>query len=165
MNISADIAIYDTSSHSAIEERRKQNGVERRIAFQYLKPVELSPLNDKLTYLNQFSKVQNNWDGYGAKTPNENAIKNAMNFLRLLPAGYQKMLNLEEVNITPYGTIVMEWYKDEKHFISIEIGNSKIGFFSETPDGENPLEQSIEFTSNEVPHQVIPVFTKVFSRG
>ena len=164
MTLPVDIAFFDTSSFSTIEARRKQSGNHQTFSIQYLKPVELNPLGDKLTYLNQFRKVQNNWDGYGAKAPNENAISNAMNFLKLLPPSYQKMLNLDEVNITPYGTVVMEWYKDESHFVSIEIGYTKIGFFSETPDGENPLEQSIEFTSNEVPPQVIPVFSKVFSR-
>jgi len=164
MNPPIDIAIYDTSSYSTIEEKRRQYGITDISYIQYLKPIELNPLYDKLIYMNQFKKVGDNWDGYGAKAPSEMAIKNAISFLKLLPAGYQKMLNLDEVNITPYGTVVMEWYKDENHFLSIEVGNSKIGFFSETPDGENPLEQSIQFISNEVPQQVIPVFKKIFSR-
>lgn len=164
MSFAPDIAIYDTSSFSEMEERRNPFGSNRMVALQYLKPVELNPLNDKLTFLKQFRKVQNNWDGYGAKAPSENVIKNAMEFLSILPAWYQKMLNVEEVNITPYGTVVMEWYKDQSHFISIEVGNSKIGFLSETPDGENPLEQSIDFIPNEIPAQVLPIFTKVFSQ-
>lgn len=161
--IDIDIAIYDTSSYSAIDDRRRQLGHNNVVSLKYLKPVELNPLDDKLLYLSQFNRISDNWDGYGAKAPNKIAISNAMNFLKLLPSNYQKLLNLDEVSITPYGTIVLEWFNDEKHFVSIEIGNSKIGFFSETPDGENPLEQSLEFSPNEVPQRVIPVLSKVFS--
>lgn len=165
MTIPADVAYYDTSSFSVIDERLSQYSNRLIPIGHYLKPIELNPLDDKLYYLNQFNNISDNWDGYGAKAPHQNAIKNAIGFLKILPSGYQKLLNIEEVNITPYGTIVMEWFKDDNNYISIEIGSSKIGFFSETPDGENPLAHSLEFTQNEVPHQILPTFKKVYSKA
>lgn len=161
--MAADIAIYDTFSFTEKEERRSRNGSAAAVAWKYLQPVELNPLHEKITFLNQFRRIESNWDGYGAKAPNQNTIRNAITFLSDLPAAYQKMLNIEEVNITPYGTIVMEWYRDENHFVSIEIGNSKIGYLSETPDGENPYAESIEFNPNAIPQQILPLFIKIFS--
>ncbi len=162
--IPIDISNYDTSSYAIINTRLIQYGNSQMISIvPFLKPVELNPLEDKINFINTFYKILDNWDGYGAKAPNQNAINNAISFIKLLPSGYQKLLNVDEVNITPYGTIVLEWYSENNNFVSIEIGNSKIGFFSETPDGENPLEQSIEFISNEIPNKILPVFSKVFS--
>lgn len=163
MTIAADYAIYDTTSHLTLEERRKQRGNSNFQPLKYLNPVELNPVENKLMYINQFKQISENWDGYGASAPSLLTINNAINFLKLLPLYYQKLLNHDEIGITPYGTIVLEWFNDKNNFVSIEVGKSKIGFFSETPDRENPLEQSLEFTPNEIPHQVLLVFNKVFS--
>lgn len=131
--------------------------------YEFLSPVELSPLNDKIIFLNKIREIKDNWDGYGAKAPNPRAINNAITFMELLPPAYQKMLNIEDISFSPYGTIILEWQKNEDNFISIEIGNSKIGYLSETPDKINPYSESIEFTLNEIPKEIFPVFTKVFS--
>lgn len=155
-------AIYDTFSCSQLKDRRA-NYESEAAKVQYIQPVELNPISEKITYLYHFRQLGDNWDGYGAKRPSDLALDNTVKFLKMLPFNYQKILSVDELNITPYGTVVMEWTKDQQHFISIEIGKSKVGFFSETQDGENPFAHSIEITPNEVSKQILPALNKVFS--
>jgi len=112
-------------------------------------------------YINLFKNIPENWDGFGAKSPNQIVIDNTINFIKLIPSEYQEMLNIDNVIISPYGTIIIDLLNND-YFISIEIGMSKIGFFSETPDGENPYEQNIELKTNEIPHQIISTLYKIF---
>ena len=94
---------------------------------------------------------------------NKNVIENAVAFLEMLPFEHQKALNIYEIRPTSYGTIVLEWTGGKDSFVSIEIGKSQIGYFSETPDGENPFIRNIEFLKNEIPSSILNTLNKIFS--
>ena len=127
-----------------------------------LTPIELNPLHETLEILSRLKTLESNWDGYNAKTPEEKTIDNAREFVKLLPTPYQKALYSDELNLTPYGTVTLEWKAKKGNFVSVEIGRSKIGYLSETEDGENPFNEAIYFNSNEIPEEFIQVFKKVF---
>lgn len=128
----------------------------------YMTPVELNPINDKLTYICQFKYLQDNWDGYNAKSPSEITIHNALNFIKMLPVNFQKTLNEEEIELSPYGTIILDWQKDDFNNISIEIGKSQIGFLSETEDGKSPYNESIPFDNKELPKAITEALQSLF---
>ena len=72
-------------------------------------------------------------------------------------------MNPEEIFITPYGTITLDWDFNTKNSISIEIGKTKIGFLSETEDGENPYDEAINFEPKNLPNSILEAFDKIFS--
>ena len=125
-------------------------------------PVELNPVSEKILFLEGLKKIEPNWDGYNAKTPEEQTVDNAILFIQLLPVDRQKALFTDELNLTPYGTVTLEWKAKGVNFLSIEIGKSKIGYLSETEDGENPFKESIDFDNHQIPEDVLRVFEKVF---
>lgn len=158
----ADAAVFDTCSYSEMEERQAHKMTLYPI-INYIKPVELNPASEQERFLRQLSKIPCNWDGYEAIPPSKQVVNNAINFLENLPESYKKILNLDEINITPYGTIVMEWYNSYNNFLSIEIGKTKLGFISNTPDGTNPFLESTEFNPNEIDEKIFEIFIKIFS--
>lgn len=165
MNCSPDIAIYDTSSFTILNEIRDRKSKGINLYKAYLTPVELNPVNETIQLIQQLSKVGENWDGYDAKAPDLKIIENAVYFLNSLPSYYQKMLNISDISLTPYGTVVLEWYKNDLHYVSIEIGATKLGLISETATGENPYFDGIEIFSNEAINKILPVFYQVFSKA
>lgn len=155
MNTTADTATY-APILSPLENRKRSLQV-------FIKPVEFNPLFEKTNLLKRFLNVGENWDGYGAKAPRSLVINNAINFIGALPFNYQKTLNLEEINLTPYGTVVMEWFRDQNNYISFEIGATKIGYLTETLNGENPYSEGEEITTDEVSGTILEIFKTVFA--
>lgn len=153
-----NIAIYEPVSIA-----KDVRGVANWDVFKH--PIELNPLSDKIYFLNQIQRIQENWDGYGAKAPVQATIENAIRLLKYLPNEYQKMLNTDELSITPYGTVTMDWAKNENSYISIEIGSTKIGFFSKTLDKSNPYKEKLDLVPNAISDEILPVFFKVFSNN
>ncbi len=128
----------------------------------YFMPVELNPLSETFLLLLKFKNVSANWDGHNAKSPDTRTIDNAKRFIEILPYKYQKALYTDELGLTPYGTVTLDWKAMAGNFLSIEIGKSKIGFLSETEDGENPFKESIDFDNQTIPVDVLQVFEKIF---
>lgn len=141
------------------QEREDQNTMN---LLKFIAPVELNPLSETINILSSFKKIGQNWDGYQAKSPEEITVDNAAYFVKLLPTPYQKALYSDELGLTPYGTVTLEWKAKGENFISVEIGRSKIGYLSETEDGENPFKESIDFDNRQIPEDILQVFKKVF---
>ena len=130
--------------------------------YQFLQPVELNPIKETLFTLDSFKKAGDNWDGYNAKKPEERTVENAKLFIQLLPLNFQKSLFSDELSLTPYGTVILDWKARNDNHLSVEIGLNAIGYFSETDDNEDPFSESIDFSGQEVPLEVLEVFEKVF---
>lgn len=162
--ISSPTPIYEVVSMETIVPNRRY-GI-RSYTFEYAQitaPVELNPLKDLINYINNFKNVKDNWDGMGAITPSVDTITNTISFLKLLPIHFQKILNTDDIEITPYGTIVLEWKNTAKYLISVELGKTKIGYFSKTSDGKDPYVNSLDFDPNDsIPSKILDTFQMVF---
>lgn len=102
-------------------------------------------------------------DGYGGTGPSEVVIENAIKFMSSLPKYYQEIINPEEC-ITPqaHGTIVVDWYRD-KQFVSVEIGQTLVGFFSDFRDGINPESAGMKF-EGKCPEIILTCLNKLYGR-
>lgn len=98
-----------------------------------------------------------------ASPPSKTVINNSIELIKKLPSFYQKMLDPEEgITPTPYGTIVFDWFF-RKNFLSLEVGNTKTGYFSETPDGSNPKSEGVLISEVDV-SSIVLVLDKIFLR-
>jgi hypothetical protein len=103
------------------------------------------------------AKLKENWDGYGASPINQNAILNSISFLDLIPTSFNKMIDEDTITPTPYGTIVFDWEND-KGILSVEIGNTTMGFFTDFKSEPNIRINSTPYTKNELPIELEAAF-------
>lgn len=114
-----------------------------------------------IKFINNLPRVLDENGGI-ATMPNANVISNAIAFIEHIPTYYQRMLNpIECITATGHGTITIDFYY-KKNFVSVEIGNTLIGFFSETPDGLNPSSSGMKI-SEKYP-AIISCLDKVYKR-
>lgn len=113
-------------------------------------------------FLNNLPRVLND-DGGVAERPTELVIQNSIKFINSLPLYYQKILDPEDcITATTHGTVTIDWYF-RKNFISVEIGNTKIGWFSELPDGSNSSSDGIAIIESP-PSDIIKSLDKIYNR-
>lgn len=117
---------------------------------------------DKINlFLNNLPRVLND-DGGIAEKPSAVVISNAEKFFKSLPSYYQKIIDISDcVTATGYGTITFDWYY-RKNFISVEVGNTLIGWFSELPDGTNPSSNGVSV--DLPPTQIVSALNKIYGR-
>jgi len=118
---------------------------------------------DKISlHLNNLPKVLND-DGIYASPPSAEVIQNSIKFIQGLPTYYQKILDPEDcITATGHGTITIDWYY-RKRFISVEIGNTKLGWYSDLPDGSNPSSDGI-LLQDKPPAAIISALNMIYYR-
>lgn len=118
---------------------------------------------DKISmFLSNLPRVLNDDGGFGSP-PTELVIQNSIKFVKSLPAYYQRILDLEDcITATGHGTVTIDWYY-KKHFISVEIGNTLIGWFSDLPDGINTSSSGVPINDSP-PTEIISGLNKIYSR-
>lgn len=109
---------------------------------QYGTPVRYDIREDLKKQLISFSRLPENWDGYGAVKPYEEVIANAVSFLYQLPDAYADELTMDGLSLAPHGTVVIDWRRTDDALVSVEIGKDNLAFFSEIPDTDSP---SVDF--------------------
>jgi len=114
-----------------------------------------------LNKINSFGNLSQNWDGFEADALDSRTILNSNKFVQKLPSSIVSKLNKENVTPTPYGTIVLDW-KAGDDLISVEIGVTKIGFFSEINELHNPSIEGVPYNENELPIELVQAFKKLF---
>jgi hypothetical protein len=124
-------------------------------------PVKINPLAALENKIHSIKNLQVNWDGYGADVPDEKVIVNSLSFLNKLPEVIQTEVKPDKILPTPYGTIVFDIERDNS-LISIEIGEHKIGFFSEFPDDENFSVDKTVYNENYLPSELLAAFKKLY---
>jgi len=137
--------------------------------FQYIarlsEPVYSLSADKFLNRINLFEKLAENWDGNGASTPNHQTLVNARKFIVESIAKEDILLeNLEVDNITPtpYGTIVFDWEID-KNIVSVEIGDTEIGFFTDfTNSADNTISEDEFFNERKLPKNLMQAFRILF---
>ena len=93
----------------------------------------------------------NDEHGYRVDPPSDLVISNADKFVASLPGYYRKILDAGNITANAHGTLTIDWYRN-KNFVSVEIGQTQVGFFTEMPDGTNP--QAVVPPTDE-PHPLI----------
>jgi hypothetical protein len=122
--------------------------------------VNNSELKKIINQINSFNDLSNEWAGDSTVKPSQKVIDNAIIFLFNL-GRYNKKIKAEDITPTPYGTITMNWYNGDKE-LSIEIGNTSIGFFSELPEYNNPIGDNITFDTQLTPNEILQMFKKIY---
>lgn len=107
-------------------------------------PSEIKGRMEKLT------RLQNNWDGYGASSVNRQVVKNATTFLKTLQNNGLKLPSSDDVYATPYGSIVIELYNNYG-LVSLEIGNQQVGYFTDYRGRSNWGSEGIETDFKSIP--------------
>jgi hypothetical protein len=101
-------------------------------------------------------------DGRITYGPSDVVIQNAKDFVKSLPAYYQKILDPEDcITATGHGTITFDWYY-KKNFVSAEVGTTLIGWFTDLPDGTNPSSDGIAL--DRAASAILPCLNKVYFR-
>ena len=85
--------------------------------------------------LKKIEELEENWDGYGAVSPDAEVIRNTYIFLPTLLSNcyLEKKCLRGSLYPTPYGSICFD-LEDDNTLLSIEIGNENVGWFSEKDD-------------------------------
>ncbi len=115
--------------------------------------VKESILEQLRNRLLMIENLNDNWDGYNAIRPNKAIINQTNSFLSSLQFGVLQFLNEDDVLPTPYGTIVTDFYRSRNR-LSIEFGESSIGFFSEFINGENVESEGIKYDKTKFPNEL-----------
>lgn len=112
----------------------------------YLKPVHYDIYADRL---NIIKNLPDNWDGYGAVRIDVSVYYNVRSFLSELDNFFFNYLKEEDIYCTPYGTVVLDFEKNEE-IVSVEVGESKIGFFTEFSDKDLNLKSKGDTFYNKI---------------
>lgn len=99
------------------------------------------------------STLRDNWDGYGAIRPNNETIHQATVFLARLNLATLQYLSADDISPTPYGTIVMDFYRSRNR-LSIEVGESKIGFFSDFVNNQYVESNGVNYDKTKLPDEL-----------
>lgn len=113
-------------------------------------------LQDEL--LDLFSKhSSDNWDGYGAKAINHEALTAAFSFLLMLPT----LGPTPELSVDPDGRVVFEWYRRPLRVFSVAIEKdgrlTYSGFFGVSQAS------GVESFENALPEEILRYIERVFS--
>ena len=98
--------------------------------------------------LNTIESLKHGWDGYSAVVPDFNVVNNARKFIDCLSR--YRYTAPTAIEPTPYGSVVMD-FEDNRGLVSVEIGRSKIGWFTDFMDGHNYASDGIECRFNFIP--------------
>lgn len=109
--------------------------------------------NVLLMEIEELGRLSDNWDGYGASAPIPTILDNAERFVKNLITQGLQLPNEDSMYATPYGTIVID-IQNERGIVSIEIGNEKLGFFTDYHSGENYGSEGITTDFEHIPEEI-----------
>lgn len=104
--------------------------------------------------LDKIKSMPVSWDGNDVCFVDASVIYNVKDFLEQIDDIFMDYLDEEDILPTPYGTITLDFEKNN-NAISVEIGESKIAFFTDFEDKKNSKSDGTYFN-----HKMIPVELK-----
>lgn len=134
--------------------------------YTYLLPVdfEVNTLENLESFILRLADLKKNWDGRGALSITPKVISNTFQFIKRIPTYYTNFLTEDSFTPTPYGTLVIDWYsEDEQSNLSIEIGETEIGFFVKKNDEYLLLSEGLKFNEYDIPNQIVEAFKQFAS--
>ena len=122
---------------------------------QTLSVADMQPRISRVSRLiESFRGIKDNWNGEAAVAPKEKVIVNALSFVSLLEKDNLAFPAVEDIQVMPYGTIVMD-ISVPKGIVSVEIGASMLGFFTDFEDGENYGTEGVLFSKEALPKELV----------
>lgn len=111
--------------------------------------------------LRLIGSLEANWDGYGAVALSDVVMNNTRKFLSVIQdKGFDPFLDEDNIVPTPYGTIDID-FETSKGLVSVEIGDSEIGFFTELNEEEDCSSEGIVTDFIDIPEVVINNISKL----
>ena len=121
-----------------------------------------SPKTALKNRISELDNLSDNWDGYDAIAPFKDVVKNSFKFIDcILDEGY--LLNEDDITPTPYGSIVLD-FKTEAGIVSVEIGKSQIGFFTEFTNHIDYSSDGIETNFKQIPDALKSALELLYKR-
>lgn len=127
----------------------------------YSVPVIYDSFKEKLAKIHL---LPDNWDGYGAVSPDFVVYSNACCFLEKLDNKIMKFLEEDNILSTPYGTITFDFYVNDD-LISVEIGKIQIGFFTDCTSGENMESKGEKLSLYKLPDSLVVAFKRLLENA
>ncbi|NDP20721.1 MAG: hypothetical protein GZ091_06545 [Paludibacter sp.] len=115
-------------------------------AIQFSQPLSYKKFQQQLA---KIYCLRNNWDGKNACEVDLLVYSNTNDFLSKIDSKILDFLNEQSILPTPYGTITLDFEKNN-NLVSIEIGETQIGFFTDLLSGENISADNIDFPKNKI---------------
>ena len=100
--------------------------------------------------IEQFDLLQPDWDGNGAMKPNADAVKNAKHLVEILDKEMLKSLNPDDIYPSDYGSVILD-FKTHRGLVSVEMGDTTMGFYTDFSEGENYAAEGISTDFMSIP--------------
>lgn len=151
-------ALYSPFAYHAICHLSDEAPIEEVSSF--LIPIKfdpLSPLIWKLEELNDFTKQK--WEELEYVQPAPLTIKNTVSFLASLGDEILLHLTPEDLSVTNYGTVTMEFYFG-LDYLSVEVGLDQIGYYTKSNILEIKVLNGKYFDGENIPNEVSSAFER-----
>jgi len=119
-------------------------------------------LNAVRTKIRSFTRLANNWDGYGAIPVSLDVSDACLRFLKLLPETYLEHLDPENMSPTPYSTVTIDWEQGDSYFVTVEIGKSKANFFARLPFGKTLENEHLDIAGEDFPADLLEALQHLY---
>lgn len=123
---------------------------ETEYTTKYTTPIEYNAYKQRIEELRCLPE---NWDGYNASKIDIETYINSLSFIDCIDTSILNLLSETDITPTPYGTITMNFRKNE-NVVSVEIGEKSIGFFTEFEYLKNLEIESENFIANHLPKEL-----------
>ncbi len=115
------------------------------------------------TKIQSFTRLANNWDGYGAIPVSLDVADACLRFLKLLPESCLVHLEPENITPTPYSTVTIDWEHGDRHFVTVEIGKSKANFFAQLPFEKTVKNEHLDIAGKDFPTDLLEALENLYS--
>lgn len=116
--------------------------------------IEVSPYDEVLTFLKNLKTLPKNYQDIDFEIPSEVIIDNAQKFLLSMQKANLPCPDDGCVMPSVFGTIVID-VMVERGLVSMEIGRTKVGFFTDYEDGINEESDGISTDFNTIPEPLL----------
>lgn len=116
--------------------------------------VEGSPYNKMISFVKNLSTLPKDLPGLDFEVPSKQVTENTMHFLNAMEAAGLKCPERGSVMPSVFGTIVIDAMV-ERGLVSIEIGRTKVGFFTDYEDGINEESDGIATDFKTIPEVLL----------
>ena len=130
------------------------NNSEKSMLFRCLRDNSMtSPLPALKNKISEIDNLSDNWDGYNAIAPLKDVVKNTFKFVDCLFGDGYISVDENDIIPTPYGSIVLD-VRTVMGLVSIEIGTSQLGYFTEYEKGDDMSSDGIETDFKSIPREL-----------
>ena len=140
------VAVFLNTNPVSVQE----SDVELSSAFMSIPKSNDQWFDNALEGMERVASLPDNWDGYGASRVSEGVLANANTFLSNLNCLVAGNWNSLEITASPYGTVICD-FMTKNGLVSVELSESKIGYFTDFVDGQNFATDGIDFIGNAIP--------------